>query len=270
MRFGSLFSGVGGIDLGLERAGMIPAFQVENNSYATKVLAKHWPHVRRHSDVRTFPPEPASDWSCDLIAGGFPCQPVSVAGRRQGDKDDRWLWPEFARIIRVLRPRYVLLENTPGLLFVDGGRLFGIVLSDLDASGYDATWDCLPAAAFGTPHLRDRLFVIAYPHGERCEELHAPSLAAREGFLGRPYHEDRTDANRFRQTMRGERQAVPSASSCRIDDGGRSVSDSRKERVREAGEDQAIPSDAESGRQGQLRGIECEACREEEWFAKWQ
>ena len=82
--FGSLFAGIGGLDLGLERAGMQCVWQVENDSYAQRVLAKHWPHVRRWDDVRTFPPEPSADWSCDLIAGGFPCQDISNAGRRAG------------------------------------------------------------------------------------------------------------------------------------------------------------------------------------------
>lgn len=171
MRFGSLFTGIGGMDLGLERAGMTCAWQVEIDPYCRAVLEQHWPDVPRWDDVKTFPPEPTVeqvgtagqprfDRSVDLICGGFPCQPVSVAGKRQAQSDARWLWPEFARILRTLRPRYVLLENVPGLLGSHGG--FGDVLGDLAALGYDAEWDCVPAALVGAPHLRYRVFVVAY------------------------------------------------------------------------------------------------------------
>src|SRR5262245_38127917 len=113
LTFGSLFAGIGGFDLGFERAGMKCVWQVEIDPYATKVLEKHWPHVRRHDDVQTFPP--AGDWRCDVICGGFPCQPVSLAGKRRGQDDERWLWPHFSRIIRELRPRFAVVENVPGL-----------------------------------------------------------------------------------------------------------------------------------------------------------
>jgi DNA (cytosine-5)-methyltransferase 1 len=104
----------------------------------------------------------------DLVCGGFPCQPHSLAGRRKGSQDERDLWPEFARIIRELRPRWVLAENVPGLLSIDAGRFFGGILRDLAACGYDAEWDCLPASAFGAPHRRDRIWLVAYAE---CGEL---------------------------------------------------------------------------------------------------
>ena len=165
MIFGSLFAGVGGLDLGLERAGMRCGWQVENDPYATAVLRKHWPDVRRWDDVRTFPPNDGTDWNVDLICGGFPCQPVSLAGKRKAQADERWLWPEFARIIRTLRPRYALMENVPGLL-VHG---MGDVLGDLAESGYDAEWTSIPAAAVGAPHLRWRVFILAYANGNGFE-----------------------------------------------------------------------------------------------------
>ena len=161
LTFGSLFAGIGGMDLGLERAGMQCVWQVEIDDYARRVLAKHWPHVRRWDDVRTFPPE--GDWSCDLIAGGFPCQDISNAGKRAGiDGERSGLWSEYARIISVVRPRFVLVENVAALL----GRGLARVLGDLAALGFDAEWDCLPAGAFGAPYCRDRVFILAYPDRE--------------------------------------------------------------------------------------------------------
>lgn len=157
--FGSLFAGIGGFDLGLERAGMVCKWQVENDPFCNKVLEKHWPHVKRYGDIRYIGDdlEPV-----DLICGGFPCQDVSLAGKRAGIKEGTrsGLWFEYSRIIRLLRPRYVLVENVPGLL----GNGFGRVLGDLAESGYDAEWDCIHPRTFGSPQRdRTRLFLMAYP-----------------------------------------------------------------------------------------------------------
>jgi DNA (cytosine-5)-methyltransferase 1 len=161
----SLFSGIGGLDLGLQRAGMTIAGQVEIDPWCRKILAKHWPEVPRHDDVRTCP----AWWGsrrADVVCGGFPCQPVSVAGKGLAQDDPRWLWPAFADTIRAVRPRFVLVENVPGLL----GRGMGDVLADLAGLGYDAEWDCLSAADFGAPHLRKRIWIVAYPDRRRLAE----------------------------------------------------------------------------------------------------
>lgn len=155
---GSLFSGIGGIDLGLERVGFRTAWFCERDEWCQKILAKHWPEVYCYDDIHDIGEDAPS---VDVLAGGFPCQPVSVAGKRLAQNDPRWLWPEFARLIRILRPRAALLENVPGL-FRHG---LGVVLSDLAACGYDAEWDCIPAAAVGAPHRRDRVFIIATRYG---------------------------------------------------------------------------------------------------------
>jgi DNA (cytosine-5)-methyltransferase 1 len=163
-----MFSGIGGIDLGLERAGMKVIWQAENNPYAAKVLAKHWPDVPNLGDVTKITWE---DWTDverpDVICGGYPCQPFSHAGKRGGENDPRHLWPHMARCLRVLRPDRVLLENVPGHLSLG----FGTVLGDLAALGYDAEWEMLPASAFSAPHLRWRLFIVAYAQGVGNENI---------------------------------------------------------------------------------------------------
>ena len=153
--FGSLFAGIGGLDLGLERAGMVCRWQVEIDPFCQKVLPKHWPDVPRYGDARDvgYNLEPV-----DLVAGGFPCQPHSVAGKQKGAADDRNLWPEFIRIIRELRPRYVLAENVPGI----ASTYLDQVLSDLESEAYTCWTFNLPACAFDAPHRRERIFVIAY------------------------------------------------------------------------------------------------------------
>jgi DNA (cytosine-5)-methyltransferase 1 len=187
LTFGSLFAGIGGMDLGLERAGMRCVWQVEIDPYARRVLEQHWPHVRRHDDVRTFPP--AGEWGCDLICGGFPCQDISRAGRMEGIDDGKSssLWTQFARVLRVVRPRFALVENVARLLV--GG--IGTVLGDLAACGYDAEWDCVPAASVGARHFRDRVYVLAY---RRPGDLDDPGGGRRRApeetyFAGRPFAE---------------------------------------------------------------------------------
>lgn len=170
----SLFSGIGGLDLGLDRAGWTCAGQVEIDPYCRTVLTRHWPEVPRHDDVRTAP----AWWvgrggtAVDLVAGGSPCQPVSTMGKRRAQNDPRWGWPWFADFVRAVRPRYVLLENVVGLL--DAG--LGDVLADLSALGFDAEWSVLSACAVGAPHTRERLFVLAYPAGtDGLDALQVPT-----------------------------------------------------------------------------------------------
>lgn len=162
LTFGSLFSGIGGLDLGLERSGMQCAWQVEIDDYATRVLHKHWPDVPKYRDVRSVGAHNLS--RVDVIAGGFPCPDISEAGKGVGLAGARsGLWFEYLRIIRELRPCYVLVENVSALLI----RGMGTILGGLAESGYDTEWQSLPAAAFGAPHYRERVFIVAYPHGSR-------------------------------------------------------------------------------------------------------
>lgn len=164
LTYGELFTGIGGLSLGLERAGHTPTWFAENDPFCSQVLAHHWPTVPNLGDVTTI------DWEnvprVDLIAGGFPCQDVSGAGDRAGIEGQRsGLWAHLAQAIRVLRPRYVLVENTPGLL----ARGMGRVVGDLAALGYDTQWDCVPAAAVGASHLRARIWILAHTRSERDE-----------------------------------------------------------------------------------------------------
>lgn len=158
LTFGSLFAGIGGFDLGFERAGMECRWQVEIDTYCQKVLAKHWPDVGRWDDVRTFPPAPAEDWAVDVICGGFPCQDISVAGTGDGlDGERSGLWKEFHRIVCEIRPRHIVVENSAALLFRGLDRILG----DLAGSGFDAEWRVYSASEFGAPHRRERLFIFA-------------------------------------------------------------------------------------------------------------
>ncbi|APU20144.1 DNA cytosine methyltransferase [Actinoalloteichus sp. GBA129-24] len=176
-----LFEGIGGFSLGCQRAGMRPVGQVEIDPWCRSVLARHWPEVPRHDDVRTA----AAWWQSrpdrprvDVITGGFPCQPVSVAGRRRGVDDDRWLWPAMADVIAAIRPRWVLWENVPGL------RTAGldVVHADLVRLGYRHRVGYASACEMGAPHPRRRLLGLAHTHrprratGSRMEPTRPPTV----------------------------------------------------------------------------------------------
>jgi DNA (cytosine-5)-methyltransferase 1 len=172
-----LFSGIGGFSLGLERAGMRTVAFCEIDPYCRRVLAKHWPDVPVYDDVRTLTAERlAAD--VDVIAGGFPCQDISTAGKGAGITGERsGLWKEYARIIGEVRPRYVIVENVAALL----SRGLGDVLGDLSTLGYDAEWHCIPASAVGAPHRRDRIWIVATDanrNGEHAVAVNAEMAGA--------------------------------------------------------------------------------------------
>jgi DNA (cytosine-5)-methyltransferase 1 len=169
LRLLDLFSGIGGFSLGLERSGYFETVAFcEIEPFCRKILAKHWPQVQQYNDIRqlTASQLAADGIAVDAIAGGFPCQDLSTAGRGAGLSGEKsGLWREYARLIGELRPRFVIVENVSALL----ARGFGQVLSDLASLGYDAEWEGIPASAIGSPHRRDRLWIIAYPNGSQCE-----------------------------------------------------------------------------------------------------
>lgn len=161
LTFGSLFAGIGGFDLGFERAGMVCKWQVEIDDYATRVLAKHWPDVKRYRDVRECGAhnlEPV-----DVICGGFPCQDISYAGLGAGlDGERSSLFFEALRIVREMGPQFFIVENVAAIV----ARGLDRVLGSLAEIGFDAEWDCLQAKEVGSPQRgRDRLFLVAYPSG---------------------------------------------------------------------------------------------------------
>jgi len=207
---GSLFAGIGGFDLGFKRAGFEIKWQVEIDDYANRVLAKHWPNVKRYGDIRVI------DWSTvepvDVVCGGFPCQPHSTAGRRMASADERDLWPEYLRCIRALKPRglrWVVGENVAGLLSSDDGRFFGGILRDLAESGFRVEWDCIPASAVGAPHQRDRVWIVADANGSGSQGWQREELRERAGerVIG-PSRSPLAYTNRIGQRGQGRDAAI--------------------------------------------------------------
>lgn len=202
LRVLDLFSGIGGFSLGLERTGGFETVAFcEIEPYPRAVLKKHWPKVPCYEDVRTLQPEPGS---ADIVCGGFPCQDVSNAGKRAGLSGERsGLYRELVRTIRMVQPKYAIVENVAALL----GDGMGTVLGDLAESGYNLEWDCVPAKAIGAPHERDRVWIVAHSNSERrgkarrlrhrqvkvsagrtatAESTYAAGIGCRQGWPRRP------------------------------------------------------------------------------------
>jgi len=159
-----LFSGIGGFSLGLERAGFETVAFCEIDKYCRLVLQKHWKDIKIYSDVREIKKERLeADGipSPDVITGGFPCQPFSVAGRRQGTGDNRYLWPEMFRIIKEFKPRWIIAENVRGIINIQDGVVFEGVHADLESQNYETQTFIIPAAGVGAPHRRDRVWIVA-------------------------------------------------------------------------------------------------------------
>jgi DNA (cytosine-5)-methyltransferase 1 len=221
LRVLDLFSGIGGFSLGLERTGGFETVAFcEIEDYPRRVLAKHWPGVPIYDDVRTLTADTlARDGiAVDVICGGFPCQDLSAAGNLAGiDGERSGLWSEIARLVGELRPRFIVVENVANLLSGPSerpGQWFGRVLGDLAALGYDAEWNCIPAAAVGAPHRRDRVWLIAYPcevrrdAGRPWEPLQGSRLVG-EAFADQPL----ANADKGRQPWGWEYRISPERAS---------------------------------------------------------
>ena len=167
---GSLFSGIGGLDLAFTAAGFDVRWQVEIDPYCQKVLRKHapqyWPNAQLHTDIYDCHDLP----HVDVIVAGFPCQPYSTLGHRAGERDPRYLVPEMFRVIEEVRPYAALFENVPGFTTIDDGGTFKQFLRTLAALGYDAEWGRLYASNAGSPQYRERWVCVAYAAGDRHEE----------------------------------------------------------------------------------------------------
>jgi DNA (cytosine-5)-methyltransferase 1 len=163
----SLFTGIGGADIGLERVGMKVVAMCEIDKNCQKVLKKHWPDVPCFPDIKKLTKTDLIGFNINVIVGGFPCVDISIGGKQEGISAKRsGLWKEYWRLINELKPKYVIIENVENLR----KNGLGIVLYDLASIGYDAEWRIVRATDFGLPHQRQRLFIISYPSGQRCDE----------------------------------------------------------------------------------------------------
>lgn len=195
MTHGSLFSGIGAAEIAAEWVGWRNAFHCEINPFCQRVLNYYWPHSQSYSNVTTTD---FSGWrgSIDVLTGGFPCQPYSVAGKREGKDDQRHLWPEMLRAIREIAPTFVVGENVRGLVNWRGGMVFDQICSDLEAESYEVIPFLLPACGVNAPHRRYRIFFVAYSgdNGHKYRQL-GESRCQKETQAGKRVQSERIWAN---------------------------------------------------------------------------
>src|SRR5690554_5868548 len=170
MNHASLFSGIGGFDLAADWMGWNNLFHCEWNEFGKQVLQYYWPKAKSYDDITKTD---FTIWKgrIDILTGGFPCQPYSVAGKRKGKDDERHLWPEMLRAIREIQPRWVVGENVSGIITWNAGLVFEEVQADLEAEGYEVQTYILPAASVNAPHKRERVWFIAYRANTRNETV---------------------------------------------------------------------------------------------------
>ena len=183
MKLLDLFSGIGGFSYGLEKTGFQTVAFCEMDKYCKLVLQKHWKGVKIYNDVKEITKERLETDGVELpeiITGGFPCQPFSVAGKKQGTSDDRHLWPEMFRIIQEFTPRWIIGENVKNITNIQDGMVFETVCTDLEGEGYEVRAFNIPAAGVGAPHRRERIWIVA----------HSKSIESDVG-KGRQYQEER-------------------------------------------------------------------------------
>ena len=211
-----LFSGIGGFSLAARWAygdEHKPIAFCEIDKYCGKVLKKHWPDVPIFEDIRSLDGRQFRD--VDLVSGGFPCQPFSVAGKRAGKEDDRFLWPEMVRVISETRPRWIIGENVPGIISLELDK----VLFDLEAEGYTCQPIIIPACAVNAPHRRDRVWIIANRKGAKCE-LSGAAWAGREGFADNGCFVADTESRETFPTEQGGLHAKPCGPDSDVADAG--------------------------------------------------
>ena len=216
-----LFSGLGGFSLGLERTGHFETVAFcDNDKYSNLVLQKHWKGVKIYNDVKEITKEKLIADGVqlpDIITGGFPCQPFSVAGKQAGTDDDRHLWPVMFRIIQELTPRWVIGENVKGLTNIQDGVVFETVCSDLEGEGYEVRAFNIPAAGVGAPHRRERIWIVA--HAKRFNESKP---------IGRSDEKSRGIQEEHRQNDSSARKSSRTSSIRQSNNGHEDMEDSRR------------------------------------------
>ena len=159
-----LFSGIGGFSIALEKVGFKTVAFCEKEPYCKLLLQKHWKGVKIYDDIKKCKGKEIKETfgGIDILTGGFPCQPYSVAGKQKGTNDDRYLWPEMFRVIKEVQPTFIIAENVRGLINIQDGMVFETVCSDLESEGFEVQTFVIPAAGVGAPHKRDRVWIVGY------------------------------------------------------------------------------------------------------------
>jgi len=191
MKLLDLFSGIGGFSLGMEATKKIKTIAFcEKDEFCRKVLKKHWSNIKQYNDIRSIN---GKEIAADIVSGGFPCQPFSVAGKRKGTEDDRYLWDEMLRVITEVKPRWVVGENVQGIINIDNGLVLRQVQTDLEAQGFQVQCFIIPASSVGAWHQRKRVWIIANSNSSLRDRRRAISQSG-ENEVRRIYSSEKEQA----------------------------------------------------------------------------
>ena len=218
MKVLDLFSGIGGFTLGLHKVGFKTVAFCEIDKYCRKVLQKHYKDIKIYDDVKKLKGEEIKQevGAIDIIVGGFPCQPFSVAGAKKGTSDDRHLWPEMFRLIKELKPRWVIGENVRGIISIQDGMVFENVCTDLEGEGYEVRAFNIPAAGVGAPHRRERIWIVA---NSRRSIRREQSSRNTESIRSRTSQETKRSSNTSKISGSSEGAKVMANTNTRLSDG---------------------------------------------------
>src|SRR5210317_339374 len=207
-----LFSGIGGFSLALEKVGFRTIAFCERDEYCRLLLQKHWKGVKIYNDIKKLEGKDIKE-PVDILTGGFPCQPYSVAGKQKGTNDDRYLWPEMFRVIKEVQPTFIIAENVRGLINIQDGVVFETVCSDLEGEGFEVQTFVIPAAGVGAPHKRDRVWIVGYSkhNGSLTSKIERGNNKindrAEEG-KNTTFKPERTSRSRDDETMENSRRTL--------------------------------------------------------------
>ena len=214
-----LFSGIGGFSLGLERVGFNTIAFCERDRYCQLLLQKHWKGVKIYDDITKLEGKDIKE-PVDILTGGFPCQPYSVAGKQKGTRDDRYLWPEMFRVIKEVQPTFVIAENVRGLINIQDGMVFETVCSNLESEGFEVQTFIIPAAGVGAPHKRERVWIVGYSEYNgsspaKIERGHDEVNARSQKRQNQTIESERTSRSNNNEIMENSRRSLRQRSSIR-------------------------------------------------------
>jgi DNA (cytosine-5)-methyltransferase 1 len=265
-----LFSGIGGFSLALEKVGFKTIAFCERDEYCRLLLQKHWKGVKIYNDIKKLEGKDIEE-KVDILTGGFPCQPYSVAGKQKGTDDDRYLWPEMFRVIKEVKPTFIIAENVRGLINIQDGMVFETVCSNLESEGFEIQPFIIPAAGVGAPHKRERVWIVGYSkhNGSLTSKIkrgYNKADAGTEERQNKTIESERTSRSRDNEIMEDTRRTLRQGSEFRKEneDEGREENANQSKRSSSTSEHHVADSEGVH-----VQGQQDRSGQEQSWGESW-
>ena len=265
-----LFSGIGGFSLALEKVGFKTIAFCERDEYCRLLLQKHWKGVKIYNDIKKLEGKDIEE-KVDILTGGFPCQPYSVAGKQKGTDDDRYLWPEMFRVIREVKPTFIIAENVRGLINIQDGMVFETVCSDLESEGFEIQPFIIPAAGVGAPHKRERVWIVGYSkhNGSLTSKIkrgYNKADAGTEERQNKTIESERTSRSRDNEIMEDTRRTLRQGSEFRKENEDESREENANQSKRSSSTSEHHVADSKGVH---VQGQQDRSGQEQSWGESW-